>query len=127
MKLTINKRQQNKIKTPGYFIKRMRDSGYGVLRVFQQFSIIDPRKWIVLIDPGGASILLTCYHNKDFNNQVMFEFNDGGNYFPKNYSVSTESIEVIVQILVERGIPTINETDKFYKQKPERANSNDNP
>ena len=105
----------------------MRDSGYCVLRVFQQFNIIDPRKWVVLIDPGGASIFLTCYHNKDFNNQVMFEFNDGGNYFQKNYSVSTESIEVIVQILVEKGIPTVNETNKYYKQKPERATSNDNP
>jgi len=125
MKLSINKRQQNKIKTPGYFIKRMRDSGYCVLRVFQQFSVYDPRKWVVLIDPGGASVFLTCYHNKDFNNQVMFEFNDGGNFFPKNFSVSTESIEVIVQILVEKNIPVINEKNKFYKPKPERKSSND--
>lgn len=114
--MNINKRQQNKIKTPGYFIKRLRDCKFGVLRIFQQYGFHDSRRWTVLIDPGGASVFVTCYNNKDFNNEIMFEFNDGGNFFPKNFSICTESIEVIVQTLIDKGIQTINETNKFFKQ-----------
>lgn len=114
---TLNKRQQNKIKTPGYFIKRLRDCGYGVIRLFQSYAEHDPRRWTVMVDPGNASIFITCYTNKDFNNEIMFEFNDGGCIFPKNLSISTESIEVIVQQLVERGIQPIKQEDPFYAQK----------
>ena len=63
----VNKRQQNKIKTPGYFIKRLRDCKFGVLRVFQGYGIHDCRRWTVLVDPGGASVYVTCYNNKAFN------------------------------------------------------------
>lgn len=115
--MTLNKRQQNKIKTPGYFIKRLRDNKYGVLRVFQNYGLHDSRRWTVLVDPGGSSIFVTCYSNKNFNNEIMFEFNDGGNFFPKNFSMNTESIEVIVQLLVDKGIPTIAEGSYFFKQK----------
>jgi len=115
--MKLNKRQQNKIKTPGYFIKRLRDCKYSVLRVFQNYGMSDFRKWTILVDPGNTSVFVTCYTNKDFNNEIMFEFNDGGNYFPKNFSISTESIEVVVQLLVDRGIPTINEDSPFYKEK----------
>jgi hypothetical protein len=113
----LNKRQQNKIKTPGYFIKRLRDCKFGVLRVFQNYGIHDFRRWTVLVDPGGASVYVTCYNNKSFNNDVMFEFYDGGNFFPKNFSISTESIEVIVQLLIDRGIQQITTDNKFFKQK----------
>jgi hypothetical protein len=115
--MNLNKRQQNKIKTPGYFIKRLRDCKYSVLRVFQNYGMSDFRKWTILVDPGNTSIFITCYVNKDFNNEIMFEFNDGGNYFPKNFSISTESIEVVVQVLVDRGIPTMSEDSPFYKEK----------
>lgn len=113
----LNKRQQNKIKTPGYFIKRLRDCKFGVLRIFQQYGIHDSRRWTVMIDPGGASIFVTCYNNKSFNDEIMFEFNDGGNFFPKNFSISTESIEVIVQLLIDRGISTIDPNDNFFKER----------
>ena len=82
----------------------------------------DFRKWTILVDPGNTSIFITCYVNKDFNNEIMFEFNDGGNYFPKNFSISTESIEVVVQVLVDRRIPTISEDSPFYKEKQNNAN-----
>ena len=82
--MNLNKRQQNKIKTPGYFIKRLRDNKYGVLRVFQQYGLHDCRRWTILVDPGGSSIFVTCYNNKNFNDEIMFEFNDGNNFFPKN-------------------------------------------
>lgn len=113
----LNKRQQNKIKTPGYFIKRLRDCRFGVLRVFQNYGIHDSRKWTVLVDPGGASVYVTCYHNKNYENEIVFEFYDGGNFFPKNFYISTESIEIIVQLLVDKGISQINPNNKFYKQK----------
>jgi len=113
----LNKRQQNKIRTPGYFIKRMRDSGFATLRVFQSYGDHDPRRWTVLVDPSRASIFITCYTNKSFVDEVMFEFNDGGNLFPKNFSISTESIEVIVQHLVDRGVQPIDEGGVYYAEK----------
>jgi len=119
--MILNKRQQNKIRTPGYFIKRLRDCKFGVLRVFQQYGIHDHRRWTILIDPGGSSIFVTCYNNRSFNGEIMFEFNDGGNYFPKNFSISTESIEVIVQLLIDKGIPTLENNNNFYKNKPNDA------
>lgn len=115
----MNKRQQNKIKTPGYFIKRLRDNKFGVLRVFQNFALQDNRRWTVLVDPGNTSIFVTCYRDKYFNKEVMFEFNDGGNYFPKNFSISTESIEVVVQTLIDKGVPTLSEESPYYKKKEE--------
>ena len=113
----LNKRQQNKIRTPGYLIKRMRDSGFATLRVFQSYGEHDPRRWTVLVDPSRSSIYITCYNNKSFVDEVMFEFNDGGNLFPKNYSVSTESIEVIVQHLVDRGVQPIDQGGVYYAEK----------
>ena len=112
--MQINNRQKNKIKTPGYFIKRLRDNKYGVIRMFQNYGEHDPRRWTVMVDPGGASVLITCYTNKEFNNDIMFEFNDGGANFPKNYSIKTESIEVIVQELVKRNIQPISTSSSFF-------------
>ena len=112
----LNKRQQNKIRTPGYFIKRMRDNGYAVLRVFQNYGEHDPRRWTVLVDPGRSSIYITCYNNKNFVDEIMFEFNDGGNLFPRNFSINTESMEVIVQQLVDRGVQHIDKQSVYYAQ-----------
>ena len=114
----LNKRQQNKIRTPGYFIKRLKDNGYYVVRIFQDYAISDPRRWTVMVNPKSSSVYITCYQNREFNNQIMFEFNDGGILFPRNYSIQTESIEVIIQNLVKRNIPTIDKSDQIYKEKP---------
>jgi hypothetical protein len=113
----LNKRQQNKIKTPGYFIKRIRDCGFCVLRIFNRYGIHDPRRWTVLIDPGGHSIFVTCYSNKDFNNEILFEFNCSGDIFPKNYSLKTESIEVIVQLLIDKGVQPMSKNSEYYHER----------
>ena len=42
----------NKITTQSYFIKRLKDSGYLVYRLFDEYSESDPRNWTVMIDPG---------------------------------------------------------------------------
>ena len=59
------KKISNKLKTAGYTIKRLKDNGYVVFKMFNAYSSNDPRRWTVLIDPGRSSIYLTCYHNKD--------------------------------------------------------------
>jgi hypothetical protein len=39
----------------------------------------------------------------------MFEFNDGSRLFPRNFSLKTASMEVIVSTLLERGVPQLAE------------------
>lgn len=95
---------KNKIKTPGYFVKRLRDNGFIVLKMFNGYGIHDPRRWTVLVDPGGSSVFITCFTNKEFNGDIMFELNDGGVLFNKNYNIQTDSIEVIIKYLIQRGI-----------------------
>jgi hypothetical protein len=113
----MDRKRKNKLSTPGYFIKRMRDCGFVVLRIYQKFDVADPRRWMIMIDPGKTSILITCYENKEQKGDVMFEMNDGGRLYPKNYSIKTESIEVIVSSLIEKGVSTNAKDNSFYKAK----------
>ena len=98
------KKVSNKLKTAGYTIKRLKDNGLVVFKMFNAYSSIDPRRWTVLINPGSDSIYLTCYHNKDNINEIMFEFDDGGNNFNRGFFVKTESVEVLVSTLLDKGI-----------------------
>lgn len=94
----------NKITTPSYFIKRLRDSGYIVWKLYDGYSEADPRAWTVVIDPGGASVICTCYLNtKDFG-ITTFELYDGGQFVPEKIKIATESIEVIISYLVKFNI-----------------------
>lgn len=108
---------KNKITTPGYFIKRLRDNNFVVLRIFQDYNQSDPRRWTLLIDPQQASVFVTCYENKDNAGDLLFEFHDGGRLFPKNWSISTDSIEVIVTHLISRGVSQSDETNSYYKER----------
>ena len=36
---------KNKVTTCGYFIKRLRDNGYTVNRIFADYLSEDPRRW----------------------------------------------------------------------------------
>ena len=108
---------KNSIKTPSYFIKRLRDSGFIVWKVFNGYGKHDPRRWTVLVDPAGASIYITCYTNKDFYGDVMFELNDGGQKFLKNFSLKTESLEVIITHLLNAGVDNNPNNNPFYKHK----------
>jgi hypothetical protein len=83
--------------------------------MFEKFSFSDPRRWTIIVDPGNASIFITCYENKDFRGDIMFEINDGGRRFPKNYSIKTDSIEIIVSALVEKEVPQYDATNSFFK------------
>jgi len=95
---------KNKIKTPSYFIKRLRDNGFIVVKVFAIYAKGDPRRWTVLVNPSEASVYITCYSNKTEMDEILFEFNDGGLRIPKNYNLKTDSIEVIINFLVKHGV-----------------------
>lgn len=106
----------NNITTQGYFIKRLRDCGFVVIKLFHNYNIADPRKWTLLINPGRESLVLTCYCNKTDLREVMFEFNDGGTKIPKNYFLSTESMEVVISFLINNGISNhIDKNDPYFK------------
>jgi len=109
---------RNKIRTPSYFMKRLRDNGFIVLRIFDRYGKHDPRRWTVLVDPGLSSVFITCFSNKDFNGDLMFELNDGGILFNKNYSIKTDSIEVIISYLLERGVNNNPYNSPYYIERP---------
>lgn len=100
----------NKITTLSYFVKRLKDSGFNTWKIFNKYADSDPRKWTILVDPGNTSIFITCYENKDYKGEKMFEFNDGARLFPRNFSLKTASMEVVVTTLIEKGIPQLSES-----------------
>ncbi len=95
---------RNKLKTPSYFVKRLRDNGFIVLKLFAVYSKSDPRRWTVMVNPSERSVLITCYNNKNSFGDVSFELNDGGVNIPKNMFINTSSIEVIVDYLITHGV-----------------------
>ena len=101
--------KKNKLKTAGYFIKRLKDNDFVTLRIFDKYSESDPRKWTVLVDPGGASVYITCFENTPFKGEYLFSFNDGNQLFNNNFSLKTDSIEVVVSKLLRSGV---QQTDK---------------
>lgn len=108
------KRPKNSIRTPSYFCKRLKDNGFFVFKIFNAYGPQDPRRWTVLVDPGVSSVYITCFTNKDFDGDVMFEFSDGGQRFPKNFSIKTDSIEVVISHLIKKGVNNNAELSPFY-------------
>lgn len=100
----MNNTSRNKLKTPSYFIKRLRDNGFIVLKLFSIYSKADPRRWTVMVNPTERSIIITCYNNKNAFGDVSFELNDGGVNIPKNFNINTSSIEVIIDYLISHGV-----------------------
>ena len=96
--------KKNKLKTAGYFIKRLKDNGFVTLRIFDKYSEADPRKWTILVDPSGASVYITCFENTPFKGEYLFNFSDGNQNFKGNFSLRTDSIEVVVQRLLSNNV-----------------------
>jgi len=105
----------NKLKTAGYTIKRLRDNGFVVLKMFNAYNNQDPRRWTVLIDPGRTSVYMTCFHNKENLNEILFEIDDGGVKFNRGFFIKTDSVEVLISALIEKGIPSDPSGNPFYK------------
>jgi hypothetical protein len=94
----------NKLTTLGYTLKRLRDSGYTANKLFADYSEVDPRSWTIIIDPGVASVICTCYINDPFIGDSFFELFDGNQYIPGKLNLKTSSFEVLVEHLVKNGI-----------------------
>jgi len=109
---------KNSIKTPCYFLKRLRDNGFIALKIFNGYGQHDPRRWTVLVDPSGASVFITCFQNKEFLNDIMFELNDGGVRICRNYSIKTDSIEVIIRYLLDKGVNNKTKNSPYYVERP---------
>ena len=93
---------KNKVTTCGYFIKRLRDNGYTVNRIFSDYSNQDSRRWTIMVNPEIAAVYITCYVNYDWSGDFKFELNDGSLF--KNYQLKTDSMEVIMTKLIEKNI-----------------------
>ena len=95
---------KTKITTVGYFLKRLRDSGYVADKLYTDYSLNDSRSWTVIVDPTNTSIMITCFNNKNHLGEEFFEIYDGGQYIPDNFRIKTSSIEVVIEYLVKFNI-----------------------
>jgi len=100
---------KNKVTTCGYFIKRLRDNGYIVNRIFNDYCSTDSRKWTIMIDPKHSALYITCYMNKDWYGDLMFEIHNGNEF--KNLQLKTDSMEVIITKLIDKDITPDREKD----------------
>lgn len=110
------KQVKNKITTESYFVKRLKDSKFITYKIFNKYAHSDPRRWTILVDPEQSGVYITCYENKEFRGESMFEFYDGGNKFPSNFSLKTSSMEVIVYTLLEKGVQQHSHEAKTTKK-----------
>lgn len=105
---------KNKVQTLSYFKKRLKDNGYVVWDIMKKYSMNDPRKWTVMINPSIESLYVTCFVNRNELGDIPeFELNDGGMRFQKNLILKTCSIEVLVNLLSSKGIVA---DDSLYKK-----------
>ena len=101
---------KNKLAKQAYFIKRMRDSGYQIEKIYDLFSKTDPRAWTIMINPGTASVFCTCYSNHgesdeiDLDSSCFFELFDGGQFIPSRIKIDTSSFEIIISHLIKFGV-----------------------
>ncbi len=109
---------KNRITTLGYFKKRLRDNGFIVINIFNNYLNDDNRKWTIMLNPGNESIFITCKQEKDFDTPV-FEFNDGGNIIKQtNLKLTTMSMEVIIEkLLITWKINNKNKNSPYFKIK----------
>ncbi len=118
---------KNKLAKQAYFIKRLRDSGYNVDKIFDKYSNGDPRSWTIMINPGIASIFCTCYTNHGETDGIKlespcyFEFFDGGQFIPNKLKFDTSSFEVIVTRLIAFGIEPLEPKCKAKIISPEHS------
>jgi hypothetical protein len=101
----------NKINTLGYFVNRLRSSGYRVEKIFNNFGKMDPRVWTIVIDPNGASIFCTCYVNHPDRGETTVELYDGGQFIPGKVKLVTNSVEVVMEKL--NSFDIINKTARY--------------
>ena len=99
--MTSNTMTKNKITTQGYFIKRLRDCGFYVVRLYSRYSSTDLRKWTVVVNPGSESVFITCCDSVEWPWRGLFEFSDSGRKFPRGFYINTDSMDVIIKHMIE--------------------------
>jgi len=97
-------KNKNKITTQGYFIKRMRDNGFDIVRLYDRYSESDCRKWTCVVNPKADSIFVTCCHHDEWPWTGLFHIHDEGQLFPKGLYINTDSMEVIIKHFIEFNI-----------------------
>ena len=97
---------KNKLTTVGYFIKRLRDSGYVTDKVFTDYSKIDPRSWTVVVDPRNSSVFITCYNNHNSMGEKWTRTLQDGSEF--TFQFDYEEIEDDVELYF--GVVSWNDT-----------------
>lgn len=104
--------KKNKIHNLSYFKKRLKDSGYIVWDIMKKYSMEDPRRWTILVNPSIESIYITCIVNREeLGLAPEFEINDSGFRFQRNLTLRTSSMEVVVNLLTSKGIVA---DDSYY-------------
>ncbi len=112
---------KNNITTQGYFVRRLRNSGYITSRVYDRYSDSDQRKWTIVINPGEDSLLITCCDNGEWPYRGLYELNDGGRKIPKGYYVNTDSVEVIISHLLQFNIEAKSLNNSYGRAKQRKA------
>jgi hypothetical protein len=99
-----------RITTLSYMVKRLKDSGYNVHRCDSlNYSEDDKRKWTIIVDNGVGSLFITCFKSGSFH------FYDGLRFFNSNLKLNTESIEVIIQYLNDKGFVNKHRNYGFFQ------------
>ena len=115
----------NKLTTLGYFLKRLRDSGYYAFKLFDEYREGDCRLWTIMIDPKVSAIICTAYSgDPQFGDQEPYlELSDGGQFLPSRLKIKTLSFEVLVEHLVKYGInnKALNYNNKGNNKKEKKA------
>ncbi len=102
----------NKITTKSYTIKRLRDMGYTVDKMDSiEYLPTDNRKWTIIMDNGGMTILVTCYKDDSLH------LYDGGRYINSSMKFNTDSVEVLAEFLNSRGL--IHKHPRYGKRSSE--------
>jgi hypothetical protein len=110
-----DKKRKNNLYTLGYFVKRLRDCNFITLKIFNEYGFTDSRKWTILVDPGEASVYITCLQDSS-TKDYMFHIDDGGKLFPKNFFLKTNSIEIIVEKLINQGVSQLRDDSNYLKE-----------
>ena len=110
---------KNNITTQSYFVKRLRDQGFYVVKLFDRYNDDDYRKWTVLLNPKKECVYVTCIDNGEWPYKGLYELYDTGRLFPRGFQVNTESIDVVVKHLLEFNVtqPELNNKDGREKKK----------
>ena len=99
----------NKLTTLGYVLKRFRDCGYVVNKLFTEYSESDSRCWTIVINPGNSSVFCTCYVNDPYFGESFFELFDGDQFIPGRLKIKTSSFEILISHLVNHNILGLKE------------------